>query len=80
MLSCNNLIVLMAVAFTGCASVRPSPVKITPPPELLQDCQEPEQAIKTNGELVGYALSLRDALRGCNRDKQALREWAEEGK
>lgn len=72
----NSLMASVVISLAGCVTTRPSPVKITPPPELLQDCREPAQAIKTNGELVGYALALRDALRGCNRDKQALREWA----
>lgn len=49
-----------------------------PPAELLADCQEPAARLSTNGLLARYALDLRTALRGCNDDKAALREWAKE--
>lgn len=72
----NSLVVLLA-ALSACTSV---PVirtdKALPPAELLQDCPEPAGNPQTNGELARLALALRDALRGCNRDKQALREWS----
>jgi hypothetical protein len=49
-----------------------------PPAELLADCQEPAASVSTNGLLAKYALDLRTALRSCNDDKAALREWAKE--
>jgi hypothetical protein len=48
-----------------------------PPWALLEDCPEPPAQIATNGDLVRHARQLRNALRGCNDDKRALREWAE---
>lgn len=60
----------------SCAAVAPTPVRILPPLELLQDCAEPSGSVDTNGALATYLLDLREALRGCNRDKESLREWA----
>jgi hypothetical protein len=71
----KQVALLGAVALSGCATVVP-PAKILPPVELLQDCAEPAQGFKTNGEMAEYLLDLRSALRGCNVDKQALRVWA----
>lgn len=66
---------LAALLMASCAAVTP-PQRILPPVDLLQDCPEPPVTISTNGLLAEYALALRDALRGCNRDKAALREWS----
>lgn len=66
---------LATLLLASCAAVTP-PQRILPPIDLLQDCNEPPLQITTNGQLSEYALALRDALRGCNRDKAALREWA----
>lgn len=71
-----SLISLLLLA--SCAAVAPKPEKIVPPVELLQPCQEPAGRVRTNGELSRYALELLDALRGCNRRMDALREWAQE--
>lgn len=68
---------LSALLLASCASSLPG-TRMTPPVELLQDCPEPEATVKTNRQLADYATRLRDALRGCNRDKAALREWAED--
>lgn len=65
---------LAALLMASCASVTPQ--RLLPPVELLQDCPEPPFTATTNGLLAEYALQLRDALRGCNRDKAALRDWA----
>lgn len=67
---------LATLLLASCAAVSPTPVRLLPPVELLQDCAEPPFTATTNGLLAEYALQLRDALRGCNRDKAALREWA----
>lgn len=75
---CSRLITFLAVwALAGCAAMRVVPVRILPPPELSQACEEPAGGPQTNGELAQYALALRDALRGCNRRLEALREWAD---
>lgn len=53
-------------------------VKVLPPVELLQDCAESSITIRTNGDLAKAVPILRQDLRVCNLDKQALRRWAEE--
>lgn len=70
-------ILLMSLLVASCAAVAPGPQRILPPVELLQDCPEPAILAGTNGQLAQSILNLRDALRGCNRDKAALREWAQ---
>ena len=47
-----------------------------PPAVYLQDVPEPELRGKTNGDLVAWAMELREAVRMGNADKKALREWA----
>lgn len=74
----SSLMTLLVVGtLAGCASLAPRPVRILPPAELSQACEEPAGGPQTNGELAQYALALRDALRGCNRRLEALREWAD---
>jgi hypothetical protein len=68
---------LASLLLASCASVAPAPMRVLPPLELLQDCPEPPIQAATNGQLAESILALRDSLRGCNRDKAALREWAE---
>ena len=68
------VVMLTALLMASCATVAP---KSTPPYSLLPDSQEPAQGVKTNGELATYAQQLREALMGCNRDKESLREWVE---
>lgn len=60
----------------GCHTTLPT--KVLPPVELLQDCPESSIAIRTNGDLAKAVPILRQDLRVCNLDKQALRRWAEE--
>ena len=47
-----------------------------PPAVYLQDVTEPELRGKTNGDLLAWAVELREAVRVGNADKRALREWA----
>lgn len=67
---------LAALALSGCAGSTPLLVRDLPPEVLLQDCPEPPANIRTNKDLAEWALALRQALRVCNNDKAALREWA----
>lgn len=50
-----------------------------PDSRYLQDCQGPTfpaaGSVVTNGELWSYTQGLKNALRGCNDDKAALREF-----
>lgn len=67
-------ILLAALLLASCASTQYR----VPPDALLADCAEPPATVRTNGLLAEYALNLRTALRHCNDDKAALREWAKE--
>lgn len=74
----RRLIFLVIPFLAACATPVPQAVRILPPAELLQPCEEPRQELSTTGDLIPYVLDLREALRGCNRDKSLLREWAGE--
>jgi len=73
----SNLLAALVALLPACATVTPPPDRLIPPVDLIQDCPEPPSALKTNGALAIYIDDLKNALRGCNRDKKALREWAE---
>lgn len=70
----RSLPFLVLLAITGCASTQIG----TPPQHLLLDCPEPEIRASTNGELARSLQRFRWALRSCNDDKAALREWQKE--
>lgn len=69
---------MTALLMASCASVAPAPGLAVPPAHLLADCGEPTFNVITNRDLAEYTLELRNLLRGCNADKSALRQWAEE--
>lgn len=69
--------ILALALLTGCATKATGVVKVVPPTHLMAECYEPAATTRTNGELVHYIEQLRETLRGCNRDKESLREWAE---
>lgn len=69
-------ILLAALLATGCATAPQVPLVMAPPAVLLQDCLVPPPNVKTNEDLLQWALSMRSELRKCNIDKAALREWA----
>lgn len=46
-----------------------------PPSLLLLDCEEPKLRGDTFGDVLMLAMELQAALRGCNTDKYALRQW-----
>jgi hypothetical protein len=68
---------LATLLLASCAAVAPGPVKILPPIDLLQSCEADTSKPSTNGALAKQRDALIEALRGCNRDKERLREWAE---
>lgn len=63
-----------AMAVSGCTST----VVLRPPAEYLRPCVGPELVGSTNGALVEYANNQKQALRACNDDKRAIREWLAE--
>lgn len=77
MRSSKRLLTLVAaLMLAGCAAV-PKTEVVRPPAPLLQPCEEPAQAVKTTRDMVTYLLDLRDALRGCAAQVEALRSWVD---
>lgn len=62
----------------GCASAPVETGFRTPPAALLEDCPIPAVQTKTNGDLADGVIALRQAIKTCNNDKEALREWAKD--
>ncbi len=68
----------LALSWTACAARPEPPVRPADPPAVcLADVPEPEWRGRTNGDLLAWALALREAVRRGNADKRALREWTE---
>lgn len=77
-----RLLVTASLAFLLCACAQPSKVidrvvRVTPPSELLADCPAPVGNAKTNEDVADWLLAYKGALRTCNVDKQALRDWVQ---
>ncbi len=66
-------LLLSSILLAGCAGVQPKPE--APNADLLMDCPTPTVQAKTNGQLASTLLAYRDALKNCNDDKAALREF-----
>lgn len=62
----------LCLLLAGCASTG-----ALPPADLLQDCPEPVARVVTNADMARQNLDLKTALRACNKDKERLREWAD---
>lgn len=41
----------------------------------MEACPVPERRIRTNADLAAWSVELVRALRECNADKAALRQW-----
>lgn len=74
----RSLTLILALSLTGCSTIVTKTVRETPPTPLLAVCQEPKGPITTNRELAEAFLAMRQALRSCNNQLAALREWAKE--
>lgn len=48
-----------------------------PAPALLQPCPKPQWSGGTYADLVDYAKTLQGTIAKCNKDKKALRDWAQ---
>ena len=68
----NEFVMTALVMLTACATHPPAAI----PEALLLPCPEPVGSVGTNGLLAEYARQAVEALRSCNRDKEALRESA----
>lgn len=73
-----SVCLLTCLLVASCASVAPGPQRVLPPSDLTAACPEPAGAIGTNAGLAEYTRGLIDALRGCNRQLEALRQWAQD--
>jgi hypothetical protein len=71
------LLISTVVLLAGC-STPPSIITVreVPSPELVADCPEPIPRLETNADLAWTIIEYRKALRLCNIDKKALRDWA----
>ena len=70
------LVALLVALLPACSTVKY--VRELPPVELLADCPEVVERVKTNGQLVETILDYRASLSTCNTDKEALRKWSEQ--
>ncbi len=70
-----GLMILALTAFSACSTKCPPSRPVMPPVVYLQEVPEPKMRGKTNGDLLAWALELREALRLANSDKAALRQW-----
>lgn len=73
-----SLCLLMSLTLSACSTVPKT--ELTPVPEgyLLPTAQPPLYAagpVLLNSELAQGLLDAREALRSCNADKAALRQW-----
>lgn len=65
-------ILISLFLLAGCAS---APQMDAPAESLLWDCPVPETPARTNGELATSLQKMKQALRYCNDDKAALRQF-----
>lgn len=77
MLSSKRLLTFVLASLVAGCAVAPAikVVPVTPPAPLIETCQEPAQAVKTTRDMVTYLLDLRDALRGCAAQVEAIQSW-----
>lgn len=77
-----GLAAIFLTALWSCSGTKPVTVTKTEtvnPPDEWMTCPtvEPE-TIKTNGDLIDYALRLEAALSICRIQMDAIREWTQE--
>ncbi len=68
-------VLALTASLSACGKPCPPARPMTPPAVYLQDVPEPRMRGKTNGDLLAWALELREAVRMGNADKKAMREW-----
>lgn len=52
-------------------------VRVTPPPELLQDCPRPPVNLDSNGDLLDSLIAAHSGIVACNLRMRALRDYVE---
>lgn len=80
------LTMMLLLSCAGC-SQKVQTVVLTPPQNLLADCQTPEapEALSKATKFRDFSIAAtrhiidqREALDKCNADKAALREWSKQ--
>lgn len=66
---------LTLLMLTGCFATMQT---VTSPAHLLAECPAPAMDVGTNGRMAATLNNYRWALKACNDDKAALREWQKE--
>lgn len=67
-----------AVLLAGCNTLPATHSKAYPPSALLEDCKAGPLSFRNNAETTDSAHALAAALKLCNLDKKALREWTQQ--
>lgn len=67
-----------AIFLAGCGHTPIRPEIVAPPTDLMAPCPAPAGSAATNGQLAEWLAAYREALKQCDADKTALREWAKE--
>ncbi len=73
-------VLLSLGALTACSQnpvVVTESVPVLPPAAMIQPVPEPAYTGTTNEDHLNYTLDLRAALRECNAQFEALRQWRE---
>lgn len=76
----TGLLCLCLTALTGCSTssvVKVETVYLEPPAVLLRELEPPAPEIKTNLDLLNYAVELRYLVEELNADKRALKAYYE---
>lgn len=70
---------LTLLSACGAQPTRPEPriVRVTPPPELLQDCPRPPVDLGSNGALLDSLIAAHSGIVACNLRMRALRDYVE---
>lgn len=70
---------LTLLSACGAQPTRPEPriVRVTPPPELLQDCPRPPVNLGSNGDLLDSLIAAHSGIVACNLRMRALRDYVE---
>lgn len=70
------LLLALLACCTGCSTLPPGAQQPVPDQWLLE-CKAQEREIRVNGDLGHRILDYKEALRLCNNDKAAIREWSD---
>ena len=55
-------------------------VVLSPPAEMMRDCERPDVDLSTNATVIDSLLAAHARIAECNLDRQAAREYIERAK